>query len=66
MNKLQKFKKANNPFILKVESKLDLLIKRQKVNSNELEDIGNELQKGFIGLALRNKELNQKLDIAVS
>jgi hypothetical protein len=66
MNKLQKFKKANNPFILKVESKLDLLIKRQKVNSNELEGIGNELQKGFIGLALRNKELNQKLDIAVS
>jgi hypothetical protein len=66
MNKLQKFKKANNPLILKVESKLDLLIKRQKVNSNELEGIGNELQKGFIGLALRNKELNQKLDIAVS
>jgi hypothetical protein len=36
------------------------------MNSNKLEIIGNDLRKGFIGLALRNEELNQKLEIAVS
>ena len=57
MNKLQKFKKENNQLILEVESKVDLLIKGQEINSNKLEGIGNELRKGFIGLALRNEDL---------
>jgi len=35
MNKLQKFKKENNQLILEVESKLDLLIKGQEINSNK-------------------------------
>ena len=68
MNKLEKFKKEKNPLITEseVESKLDLLIKGQEMSSTKLEDIGNDLRKGFIGLALRNEELNQKLEIAVS
>ena len=49
-----------------VESKLDILVKGQINNSEELEGIRNDLQRGFIGLALRNEELNQKLEIAVS
>jgi site-specific recombinase XerD len=40
-----------------VESKLDFLVKGQENNSNKLEGIGNDLRKGFIGLALRNEEL---------
>ena len=69
MNKLQKINKANNQLFLEVESKLDLLVKGQERNSNKLEGIGNDLRKGFIGLALRNEELlksndqlKQKLD----
>jgi len=62
MNKLQKFKKENNQLILEVESKLDLLIKGQEINSNKLEGIGNELRKGFIGLALRNEDLLKSND----
>jgi len=68
MNKLKKFKKEKNELIGKseIESKLDILVKGQINNSEELEAIRNDLQKGFIGLALRNEELNQKLEIAVS
>lgn len=47
-----------------VQSKLDILVKAQTNNSEQLQDIRNDLQKGFIGLALRNQELlelNNKL-----
>nr|YP_010283276.1 hypothetical protein MKU01_pgp098 [Psammodictyon constrictum]ULD16395.1 hypothetical protein [Psammodictyon constrictum] len=65
-NKLQKIKK--NQFITEseVESKLDILVKGQINNSQELEAIRKDLQRGFIGLALLNEKLNQKLEIAVS
>ena len=45
-----------------MESKLDLIVKGQERNSNKLEIIGNDLRKGFIGLALRNEELLQSND----
>ena len=65
MNKLQKiekFNKENNQLILEVESKVDFLIKGQEINSNKLEGIGNDLRKGFIGLALRNEDLLKSND----
>ena len=61
-NKIQKFEKKKNQLLLEVESKLDLLVNGQKINSNKLEDIGNDLRKGFIGLALRNEELLKSND----
>ncbi len=61
-NKIQKIEKENNQLFLEVESKLDLLANGQKINSNKLEDIGNDLRKGFIGLALRNEELLKSND----
>ena len=68
MNKLKNFKKEKNQLITEseVESKLDILVKGQINNSQELEAIRNDLQRGFIGLALRNEKLNEKLEIAVS
>jgi hypothetical protein len=68
MNKLKKFKQEKNELIgeSEIESKLDILVKGQINNSEELEAIRNDLQRGFIGLAVRNEELNQKLEIAVS
>jgi len=64
MNKLKKFKKEKNQFITgsEVESKLDILVKGQTNNSQELQAIRNDLQKGFIGLALRNEELLKSND----
>ena len=62
MNKLQKINKENNQLLLEVESKLDFLVKGQESNSNKLEGIGNDLRKGFIGLALRNEELLKSND----
>jgi integrase len=61
-NKLQKIKK--NQFITEseVESKLDILVEGQINNSKELQAIRNDLQKGFIGLALRNEELLKSND----
>lgn len=56
-NQIQKINKENNQLFLEVESKLELLVKGQERNSNKLEGIGNDLRKGFIGLALRNEEL---------
>ncbi len=53
-NQIQRIKKNNNQLLL---SKLDLLVKGQESNSTKLEVIGNDLRKGFIGLALRNEEL---------
>ena len=63
-NKLQK--KENNQLIteFEVESKLNILGKGQTNNSKQLQAIRNDLQRGFIGLALRNQELvelNKKL-----
>jgi integrase len=68
MKKLKKFKKEKNQLITEseIESKLNILVKGQIDNSEELEAIRHDLQRGFIGLALRNEELNQKLEIAVS
>ena len=72
-NKLQK--KETNQLITKseVESKLDILVEGQTKNSKQLKAIRNDLQRGFIGLALRNqelvelnKELTQQLGIVVA
>jgi hypothetical protein len=61
-NQIQKVNKEDNPLLFEMESKLDLLVKGQESNSNKLEGIGNELRKGFIGLALRNEELLKSND----
>ena len=61
-NQLQKINKENNPLLFVMESKLELLVKGQESNSNKLEIIGNDLRKGFIGLALRNEELLKSND----
>lgn len=72
-NKLQE--KENNQLITEseVESKLNILVKGQTNNSKQLQAIRNDLQRGFIGLALRNqelvelnKELTQQLGIVVA
>jgi hypothetical protein len=55
-NKLQKIKKSQFIAESEVESKLDILVEGQTNNSKELQAIRNDLQKGFIGLALRNEE----------
>ena len=49
----------NNQLIteFEVQSKLDILVEGQTNNLEQLQDIRNDLQKGFIGLALRNQEL---------
>ena len=71
-NKLQK--KENNQLITEseVESKLNILVRGQTNNLKQLQAIQNDLQRGFIGLALRNqelvelnKELTQQLGIVV-
>jgi hypothetical protein len=61
-NQIQKINKEDNPLLFEMESKLDLLVKKQERNSNKLEGIGNELRKDFIGLALRNEELLKSND----
>lgn len=67
-------KKENNQLIteFEIESKLNILVEGQTNNSKQLKAIRDDLQKGFIGLALRNqellelnKELNQRLKIVV-
>ena len=54
----------NNQLITKfeVQSKLDILVEGQTNNSKELQAIRNDLQKGFIGLVLRNEELRKSND----
>jgi len=52
MNELPKITSENAAIILDVDSKLDFLTKGQENNSNKLEEIGNDLRKGFVGLAL--------------
>ena len=61
-NKIQK--KDTNQLITEseVESKLDILVEGQTNNSKQLKDIRNDLQKGSIGLALRNEELLKSND----
>ena len=61
-NQIEKINKEDNPLLFEMESKLDLLVNGQERNSNKLEIIGNDLRKGFIGLALRNEELLQSND----
>lgn len=66
MKKQNQIERKNNGFITKseVETKLDLLVEGQTNNSKQLKAIRDDLQKGFIGLAIRNQELlevNQKL-----
>ena len=67
-------KKENNQLIneFEIESKLNILVEDQTNNSKQLKAIWDDLQKGFIGLALcnqklleLNKELNQRLEIVV-
>ena len=55
-NKIQKINKKNSQLV-NLESQLDLLLKGQENNSDKLQIIGEELRRGFIGLALRNEEL---------
>ena len=55
-NKIQKINKKDSQLV-NLESQLDLLLKRQEKNSDKLQIIGEELRRGFIGLALRNEEL---------
>ena len=52
-------KKENNQLITEFEvgSKLDILVEGQTNNLKQLQAIRNDLQRGFIGLALRNQEL---------
>ena len=67
-------KKENNQLIteFEIESKLNILVEGQTNNSKQLKAIRDDLQKSFIGLALRNQELlelnkklNQRLEIVV-
>jgi integrase len=51
--------KVNNQLLFEVESKLDLLVEGQETNATNLKDIRDDVQKGFIGLALRNENLLQ-------
>ena len=55
-NKIQKIDKKDSQLV-NLESQLDLLLKGQEKNSDKLQIIGEELRRGFIGLALRNEEL---------
>jgi integrase len=60
-NKIQKTNKKDSQLI-NLESQLDLLLKAQEKNSDKLQIIGEELRRGFIGLALRNEELLKSND----
>jgi integrase len=55
-NQIQKINKKDSQ-IVNLESQLDLLLKGQEKNSEKLQIIGEEVRRGFIGLALRNEEL---------
>ena len=64
MENKKQLKVQDNQLITKseVESKLNSLVEGQTNNSNQLKAIRNDLQKGFIGLALRNEELLKSND----
>jgi len=55
-------KKENNQLIteFEIESKLNILVEGQANNSKQLKAIRNDLQKGFIGLALRKRIIGTK------
>lgn len=59
-NKLNKKENSELLTEFEVESKLDILVEGQTNNWKELKAIRDDLQKGFIGLALRNQELFQQ------
>jgi integrase len=58
-NNIEIIHKVNNQLLFEVESKLDLLVEGQETNATNLKDIRDDVQKGFIGLALRNENLLQ-------
>ena len=60
-NKIQKINKKDSQLV-NLESQLDLFLKGQEKNSDKLQIIGEELRRGFIGLALRNEELLKSND----
>ena len=60
-NKTQIINKKDSQLV-NLESQLDLLLKGQEKNSDKLQIIGEELRRGFIGLALRNEELLKSND----
>ena len=60
-NKIQKIDKKDSKLV-NLESQLDLLLKGQEKNSDKLQIIGEEIRRGFIGLALRNEELLKSND----
>ena len=64
MENKKQLKVQDNQLITKseVESKLNILVEGQTNNSKQLQAIRNDLQKGFIGLALRNEELLKSND----
>ena len=64
MENKKQLKVQNNQLITKseVESKLNILVEGQTNNSKQLQEIRNDLQKGFIGLALRNEQLLRSND----
>ena len=64
MENKKQLKSENNNLIteFEFESKLDILVKGQKSNNKKLQEIRTDLQKGFVGLALRNEELLKSND----
>jgi integrase len=58
-NNIEIIHKVSNQLLFEVESKLDLLVEGQETNATNLKDIRDDVQKGFIGLALRNENLLQ-------
>ena len=60
-NKIKKTNKKDNQ-LMNLESQLNLLLKGQENNSDKLQIIGEEIRRGFIGLALRNEELLKSND----
>jgi integrase len=60
-NQIQRINKKDSQLV-NLESQLDLLLKGQEKNSDKLQIIGEELRRGFIGLALRNEELLKSND----
>src|SRR5210317_2671913 len=60
-NKIQKIDKKDSQLV-NLESQLDLVLKGQEKNSDKLQIIGEEIRRGFIGLALRNEELLKSND----
>ena len=61
-NNIEIIYKGNNQLLFDVGSKLDLLVEGQETNATNLKDIRDDVQKGFIGLALRNENLLQSIE----